>query len=317
MTILLTYCLAIVNNLRKIPKVLVFSAVAKKRSFTKAAEYLGVSKSAVSQQISLLESELGISLINRTTRGVSLTAIGKQIFEKCESLQEQVDSIFEDIDNSQNNPSGRFTITFPHSLEFIVIAPAIEQLCREFPGLEPKLIASDESIDLIENNIDIAIHAGELPDSSYRALPIGTMNEIFCASPEYLANNAVPTTLSDLQNHNWIATNWQNKKTYVSHVESYETHEVSLNEFARVNALPTAIDMALRHMGVVLLPHLAAKQLIENGKLIRLVENLIGPRWPIYALHAYQNKKPIYATRFYELVCVFFQNLSLTKNSDS
>ena len=70
------------NNLRKVSKILIFSAVAKKGSFTKAAEFLNVSKSAVSQQISLLESELGISLINRTTRGISLTAIGKQVFLK-------------------------------------------------------------------------------------------------------------------------------------------------------------------------------------------------------------------------------------------
>lgn len=302
------------NNLRLIPKILVFSAVAKKRSFTKAAEYLGVSKSAVSQQVSQLEADLGMSLINRTTRGISLTAIGEKISEKCESLQYHVDSIFEDIDNVQNNPSGRFTITFPHSLEFIVIAPAIEQLCREFPGLEPTLIASDETIDLVDHNIDIAIHAGELPDSSYRALPIGTMYEIFCASPGYLATHTTPTTLSQLQTHNWIATNWQNKNMLISNVDSYDTSKISLNEFARVNALPTAIDMALRDMGIVLLPHLAAQKLIQNGSLVQLIDTIIGPRWPVYALHAYQNKKPVYATRFYELVCHFFQGLSHAKN---
>ena len=298
------------NNLRNISKILVFTTVAQKRSFTKAAEYLGISKSAVSQQISLLESELGTSLINRTTRGISLTAIGKKVFLKSESLQTQVDEIFDDINNSLNSPSGDFVITFPHSIEFLIIAPAIEQLCQEFPKLEPKLIASDQTIDLIENNIDLSIHFGELPDSNLRALPVGSTHEIFCASKEYLATQPALNNFTDLQKHRWIATNWQNKKTRVSNIHNQDYFDISLNEFSRANTLPIAIDMAIRHMGIVLLPNFVAKTLIDNGSLEHLVSDIKGPNWPIYAIHAFQNEKPIYVTRFYELVCQIYKNLN-------
>ncbi len=287
---------------------LVFAAVAKKGSFTQAAKYLGVSKSAVSQQISVLESELGVSLINRTTRGIFLTAVGKLIYYRCDSLQDQIDSLLEDIDDALKNPRGRFTVTFPHSLEHLVILPAIEKLCQEFPGLQPKLIASDQTLDLVEHSIGLAIHAGELPDSSYRALPIGIMTEIFCASPSYLEKHPAPKTVAELEQHSWIATDWQKRRMPVTCTQSLTTETASLNQYASVNTLPTAVGMALRHMGIVLLPSLAVKELINQGELVPLLDHIEGPSWPVYALHAYQNKKPVYVTRFHQLVSRFFEN---------
>ena len=84
-------------------------------------------------------------------------------------------------------------------------------------------------------------------------------------------------------------------------------HDLSLNEFSRANTLPIAIDMAIRHMGIVLLPNFVAKTLIDNGSLEHLVSDIKGPNWPIYAI---QNEKPIYVARFYELVCQIYKNLN-------
>ena len=283
--------------------------VARLGSFTRAADALKVSKSAVSQQINSLEKELGVSLINRTTRGVSLTSVGSLISAHCKSLQDQVENIFEDIDDALKNPRGRFTITFPHSLESIVVVPAMEQLCREFPNLEPNLIASDKTLDLINHNIDISIHAGELPDSSYRALPIGTITEIFCASPIFLKENTPIETFSQLEQQPWIATSWQNKNMSLFHTDTHECQKILMNEFARVNTLPTALRMTNSHMGIALLPDLVVKDLVNTGQLTHIFQHMVGPRWPIYALHAYQNKKPVHASRFYQLVCDNFRKI--------
>ena len=294
------------NKLKQLSRLMVFNYVAQKGSFTQAASMLGITKSAVSQQIKLLEREMGIRVLNRTTRGVSMTALGQKLFERCQNLQDQVELVFSDIADAGDNPSGRFAVTFPHSLESIVVMPAIEQLCKEYPGLEPELVVSDGSMDLVDNKLDVAIHAGELADSSYRALPVGTIKEVFCATPLYLNRVGMPKNPDDLTRMRWISAAWQHKKMSIYDVANNEKSELSLQQFARVNTLPSALELAMRHLGFVLLPDLIARPLIKSGELIHIVDNVTGPLWPVYTMHAYQADKPIHLTRFHQLVCRYF-----------
>jgi len=288
---------------------MVFAEVVKQASFTGAATQLGISKSAVSQQIKSLEADMGIRVLNRTTRGVSTTALGEKLLSRCHILKDQVDLVLKDIANAEENPKGRFAITLPHSLEANVVMPAIEQLCLEYPGIQPELIVSDSSLDLVENNLDVAIHAGELPDSSYRALPIGTVTEIFCASPLYLNKNSIPMKLTDLAQLKWIATSWQKHKMSIYDITTHEKTIIELKQFSKVNNFPSALSMALRHLGIVLVPENVAKSLIKSGELVHIMKNVTGPLWPLYTVHAYQREKPIHLTRFHQLVCNYFNNL--------
>jgi len=297
------------DNLKQLSRLMVFAEVVKQASFTGAATQLGISKSAVSQQIKSLEADMGIRVLNRTTRGVSTTALGEKLLSRCHILKDQVDLVLKDIANAEENPKGRFAITLPHSLEANVVMPAIEQLCLEYPGIQPELIVSDSSLDLVENNLDVAIHAGELPDSSYRALPIGTVTEIFCASPLYLNKNSIPMKLTDLAQLKWIATSWQKQKMSVYDITTNEKTTIELNQFSKVNNFPSALSMALRHLGVVLVPENVAKSLIKSGDLVHIMKNFTGPLWPLYTVHAYQREKPIHLTRFHQLVCNHFNNL--------
>ena len=251
------------NSNKQLSRLMVFSVVASKKSFTRAAKYLNVSKSAISQQITLLESELGIRLVNRTTRGLSVTPVGEKVLKRCLILQDQVDLLFNDLKEAGEAPKGRISITYPYSLQSTVILPAIEQLCLEFPGLEPELIADDATRDLISNKIDIAIHVGELPDSSYRALPVGNLTEIFCATPLYLNRTSEISDEQSLCCHNWIATNWQSKDMEITNTTNNKTQHISLKQFAKANTLLTTIEMTLKHMGIALVPDILALSLIH------------------------------------------------------
>ena len=131
------------------------------------------SKSAISQQIKRLEQDIGQQLLSRNTRGMSLTATGEKLLSRCELLRDQVDLAFEELNHSKETPSGTFSLTIPHSCEKDIVIPAVSQLCVEFPQIEPDILVTDKAKDLIQNNLDIAIYAGELKDSNYRALPIG------------------------------------------------------------------------------------------------------------------------------------------------
>ena len=186
-----------------------FASVAQKGSFTQAADALGITKSAVSQQIKSLESEMGIRVLNRTTRGVSLTALGEKPVLRCQLLQDQVELAYANIASAGDNPSGRFAVTDTHALESRVVMPVIEQLCCEFQGLQLELVVSDSSLDLVENSLDVSIHAGDLADSSYRALPVGTIKEIFCATRLFLNRYNTPKTIEELMTLRWISTAWQ------------------------------------------------------------------------------------------------------------
>ncbi len=276
--------------------------VAQKSSFTKAAEQLNISKSAVSQQITLLESELGVRLLNRTTRGVSLTSVGENLLQRSAIILEQIEFLFNNIDQAKDNPRGKFAVTFPHSLQSIVVLPAIKQLCKEYPNLQPELIADDTTLDLVKHQLDVAIHVGKLPDSSYRALPAGKLTEIFCATPKYLEKSPDISTVKDLCKHPWIANPWQQSKMLVTDQTSSIINEISLNQFSKANTLPAAIEIALNHLGIILVPDILAKQYIKMGKLIHIATHLKGPQWPIYTLHAYQNDKPKHLSRFHELI---------------
>lgn len=286
---------------------MVFATVAKKGSFTQAADEMGVTKSAVSQQVKSLEAEIGARVLHRTTRGVALTALGEKLLDRCLLLQDQVNTVFADIVNAGIAPQGRFSVTFPHALAPSVVEPAIEQLCVEFPRLEPALLVSDEVMDLVANNLDVAVHVGELPSSGYRALPVGAMTEVFCASPLYLSRTSIPKTPQDLCGHRWIATSWQHPQMSIWRSGGAGRSTITLTQFAQVNTLPGAVALALRHMGVVLLPDVTAKPLIQAGELVQLVAGITGPRWPVHTLHAYTSERPVHVSRFHQLVQRYFQ----------
>jgi len=293
-------------NNKQLPRLMVFTAVAQKKSFTEAAKHLQISKSAVSQQVSLLEIELGVRLLNRTTRELSLTAIGSTLLKRCIVLQDQLSLVFNDLAESGVSPRGRFAITYPHSLELEIILPAIEQLCKEFPNLEPTLIADDYSLDLVENQLDIAIHIGELPDSGYRALPIGSLKELFCATPSYLNQHGEIESIEELAQHRWISASWQKKNTTINYIKSGKKEKVMLNEFAKANTLPAAVGMSLRDLGIVLVPDVVANALFRSGQLVQIAKHLSGPEWQVYTVHVYQHEKPIHITRFHQLICRMF-----------
>jgi len=295
------------NNLKLLPLLLTFSEVALQGSFTKAAKMLGLSKSAVSQQISRLEKELDLQLLKRNTRGLAVTVIGQKLLKRCELLKDQVDLAFIELANTEQGPQGKFSVIFPHALEKDIMIPALGQLCREFPGLEPNIVVTVEKLDLVKNKLDVAVFGGEPRDSNYRALPITSTCEYFCATPEYLQKNGHPKSFEELQQHPWIANHWQLNPIEVSRDDPCATVEnITLKECARVNALPSAIELALQHFGIVLLPNIICIPMIQAGNLVRVLPEYRGPIWPFYFIHPYQGEKPIHVTRFYQLVKHYF-----------
>ena len=289
------------NTIKQISHLVAFSEVVHHGSFSQAAEALGLTKSALSQQISQLEQELGFRLLNRTTRGISLTSMGQNLLAPCQSIRHQSQALLQQIQHEHEQPSGRFRITAPHSLHLNVVLPALEQLCLEYPKLIPELHISDNNMDLIAEEIDIAIRAGEPEDSNLRGLPIGSLTEWICASPAYLATQAPIKNADQLQDLAWLAASWH-KSSISLFKDGQKNYEFGPEIKVRTNTLDGLTELVVRNFGAALLPDIIARPLIQSGKLVRILPDLSGPAWPLYSLHAYQKNRPDFINRFHQLV---------------
>lgn len=296
------------NTIKQISHLVAFSEVVHHGSFSKAAEALGLTKSALSQQVSQLEQELGFRLLNRTTRGISLTSMGQNLLAPSQSIRHQAQALLQQIQHEHEQPSGRFRITAPHSLHLNVVLPALEQFCLEFPKLTPELYISDHNIDLISEEIDIAIRAGEPEDSNLRGLPIGSLTEWICASPGYLAAHNEVNKADQLAALSWLGASWH-KSSISLFKDGQKIFKINPAIKARTNTLDGLTEMVVRHFGIALLPDIVARPLIKQGKLIRLLPALSGPGWPLYSFHAYQKNRPEFINRFHQLVKEHFYRL--------
>jgi len=299
------------NNVKKLSSLLIFAEVANKQSFTLAGKKLAMSKSAISQHIKKLEQDTGQQLLSRHTRGMSLTAAGEKLLSRCELLRDQVELAYDELTISKEIPSGVFALTIPHSFEKHIIIPALKQLCLEFPLLQIDLQVTDKPMDLIENNLDVSIYGGELKDSNYRALPIGSTSEIFCASPHYLQKNKKLSTLEELCKHQVIAAPWQKQalELYKSIAPS-EKQLLKLTYFAQTNTLPSVLEFVIQDMGIALLPEFVIQSQLANGELVKALPQYQGKQWPFYMVHRFHADKPVHITRFYSLVKHYFSKLT-------
>lgn len=192
----------LVNNFKH---VVVFVRVAECMGFTAAANRLGTSAAAVSKSVSLLESELGVKLLNRTTRSLSLTDEGELLLEKSRAILLQVETTEGLIIRANQQPRGKLRIHAPVGMGRILILPALLALNEQYPELSIDADFSDRTPNIAEENFDAIIRIGEIADSRLIARPLSRLRYVTCASPAYLERYGAPGTPSDLFKHSCLA----------------------------------------------------------------------------------------------------------------
>ncbi len=183
----------------------IFAAVAQAKGFTAAARKLGMPKTTVSKKVSDLESELGVRLLNRTTRTVSLTEAGERLFAHCQTALRQMEQAEREVQALQSEPDGLLRIGAPSAIGVRFLLPIIADLMARHSGLRVSLIAVNDDVDLVEDNLDVLIWPGVLARSAH-AVRLVTWIEIgLYASHDYLAANGTPEVPSTLETHNVVA----------------------------------------------------------------------------------------------------------------
>lgn len=185
----------------------VFTRIVELKAFGKAADSLQLPRASVTQLIQQLESHLGVQLLRRTTRQVSVTPDGQAYYERCVRLLEDLEEAENCFSESPDNPRGKLRVDLPSSLGRLVVIPALPAFCRRYPHIELELSLNDRQVDLVREGVDCVLRAGDLPDSSLVGRRIAELEQLTCVSRTYLEEYGVPEHPDRLAGH--LAVNYQ------------------------------------------------------------------------------------------------------------
>ncbi|HSN72323.1 MAG TPA: LysR substrate-binding domain-containing protein, partial [Steroidobacteraceae bacterium] len=250
----------------KLAAMRVFMRVAERGSFARAADDLDLARSQASSQVAALERELGVRLLNRTTRRVSLTADGSEYLERCRRALAEIDAAEEALRRDRARIAGRLRVDVPVTFGRALLIPALPQFLERYPALELDVRLEDRVTDLVAEQVDVAIRAGRIRQRDLIARRAGAMRMLLCASPEYLARVGVPERLEDLTSHRCIGISnpqtgrvgpWDfrrgaaRRRVVVPYAVSFNSAEAGV--LAAVNGIGIA-----RGVDLMLAPHLVS-----------------------------------------------------------
>lgn len=263
----------------------VFVRVAQFESFSRAARALGMPVSTVSRKVTALEERLGVTLLQRTTRKLSLTAQGRAYFDQCSEPLSHLYDAERVITQTQKKPEGLLRISGPVMLEQESFYAFISSFLKKYPGIHVDLHFTNLFLDLIAENVDVAIRFGDLQDSSLVAQRVGRSVRHLVASPEYVRNHGLPLRPEEISQLPCVLINARNNETewhLVNGRKSVKVHvtgPVAARDFHIVSAF------ALRGHGIALLPSSYCDAHIDSGELVRILPEWSSPEIFVHAVY--------------------------------
>lgn len=272
----------------------VFISVVDSGSFSESARRLGISQPSVSRQVNSLEEYLGIRLLHRSTRRLSLTEAGQIYYEKARKVQLDVIDAYESISGFKEKPSGMLKISLPYVWADTKITPHLAEFLQQYPDIQLSIECNDEMQNLIEDQLDLVIRVGDLKDSANIAVSFGTIRLVMCATRNYIQQYGMPNTPSDLQNHNFILYEDYNQVTIKS---STNTQNIRVSGSVSTNMVSVMLTAIQQDIGMSILPDLLINHLLETGELVDImpdaeisIKNL--PISQVYALYSNRRHLP-------------------------
>ncbi|SEQ85912.1 DNA-binding transcriptional regulator, LysR family [Amphritea atlantica] len=284
----------------------VFVAVVQYGGFSPAARFLGISKSAVSKRISQLEQQLGVKLLHRTTRKLSLTEAGEHYFEHALKANLAARDAEDAVAQLQGEPQGRLRINTPMSFGRLHMAPMIPEFLKKYPRIRIDLVMDDKRLDLVSGGFDIAIRGGALPDSTLVARRLATLNSVLCASPDYLDRHGYPQQLDDLLQHNCLSFSYSNDVKEWSFTQGNQRHSVVVSGSYQVNNSEALLEAVRQGLGIARLPTFVAGPDIRAGKLVVLFPEYKMPELDINAVLIERQYMPAKVRAFLDFAIEYF-----------
>jgi DNA-binding transcriptional LysR family regulator len=260
----------------------VFVAVAEEESFAAGARRLAMSPPAVTRAISALEDRLGVKLLNRTTRYVRVTDAGHRYLDDARRIIDELDEADEAAAGINAEPRGHLAVTAPVMFGRLFVIPGIVDYLKRYPDMEVSAVFLDRVVNLLEEGFDVGIRIGELPDSSMRAIRVGQVRRVLCASPGYLAENGMPNSPAELINHKIVAASGV---TPVMDWKFAQGNTVRVKPLLTVNSNDAAIEAVISGIGITRLLSYQIEGYLASHQLKILLTEFEPQPLPINVIH--------------------------------
>lgn len=258
--------------------------VARLGSFSRAADDLGLSRAAVSEAIAALERHLGVGLLTRTTRRVTPTAEGVDFLARAERILGEVSAAEEALRGARAKPKGRLRVDVPTAFGQVLLMPALPDFMKRYPELELDVRFNDRIVDLVAEQVDVAVRVGVVQPPSYVARRIATTRSVICGSPDYFASAGRPQRPEDLRGHRLIGM--LNNATGRTNPWRFRGGRAPKLAYALVlNQAEAAVSAALAGAGLIQTIDLMTGESLARGRLESVLESWLGEGPPISVVY--------------------------------
>ncbi len=266
-----------------------FCEVVKEGGFSAAARKLGLSKVLVSRYVSALENDLGVRLLQRTTRKMSTTEVGESYYIRCLTLLDDFQDLDDAIKAQHKQVAGKLKLSVPsEAFTNKHLVPFFTKFAQAYPNIELDIQLADRYIDIVEEGFDLAIRIGRLDDSSLIARKLANMKMILCASPEYLTQSASLSHPSDLKQHKLIIdSNFRGGQSWTFTKQSAST-TIKVEGPIRINSAAAATGFLKNHIGIGICPSFMIIEELKEGSLVNVMPEWSLSAGGIYAVYSHR-----------------------------
>ncbi len=261
-----------------------FVRVADLGSFAAAADQLGVARSVVTRRIAALEAHLGVKLMMRTTRKLTLTSAGVAYLERCRRILQEIDSAEAEVMEAGQAPRGHIHIGVPLSFGIRCIAPLLPRLHQLYPHIQLTLDFNDRTSDLIDEAMDLAIRVSTQLDPSNIARKIGQVQLLTVAAPSYLERKGVPQHPQDLLQHDCLGYTGRGQNKPLQFTLDGQTQGVAVPYILQANNGDALTLAAAQGMGVTMQPDFLLHDYLQDGALVPILQDFAPPPSGVYAI---------------------------------
>jgi DNA-binding transcriptional LysR family regulator len=264
----------------------VFAKVVENGSFAGAAARLAISTSMVSQHVKELEERLGARLLNRTTRKVSVTEVGRAYYERCTRVLADIEEADRAAGDMQTAPRGDLRVNSTPCFGGHHVGSAIVDFATRFPDISVELMLSDRPVDLVEEGFDVAVRLEPLPDSRLIARKLASCRLVLCGAPGYFAEHGTPRTPADLADHKCLELTASSffRRWHLTDGGGRELH-LSLKGTVRSNYAAVLVHAALAGQGILYAPRYMVGEALRAGRLVTVLDDYVLPPLAVHALY--------------------------------
>jgi len=262
-----------------------FSRVAELGSFTRAADELRLSRAMVSTHVQRLEKRFGLRLLNRTTRKVAVTPAGADYLAHCRRIFAELAAAEETLRRGKEQPTGRLRVDVAGSFARHLLLPALPDFLARYPGIEVEVRINERVVDLVKEQVDLAVRGGPITDPDLVARPIARARWILCASPAYLARRGRPQSIADLARHALIGSTTAESTQPRPWLSPDGVEPPRLAFSVTVNETEAVMLAAASGIGIAQTMDLMAARALQDGRLQFVLPDATVPGPPISVIH--------------------------------